>query len=499
MLNDIETVVILKMDQIQFFKDSKELGHIEDTLLFSNANVTKLYARIGELALETLEVKRKHRVNVVHLSRMKADIKFMDQRILELKEEINSAMMKKFGRIIDLDELEEAILRRFVFEMSTNKEDVKQEYVRKISEVKVSEVRSSNLSVWSWTILLQKVLAAKEEELTKVIQEGTEKLNILTVLQEEKNYLNQVLVQQRKQEEKSKTKEHQDYKRDVLKLRAISKHQKEQIELLQKEIHGLSFKCNKPSASHSADRVSYQTVAAPPPSTFHQRIFEDSVYTNIVESRGDSSKASTPNMELFKEISRVIKLFLMKTVPSKFETRVVQTLICTLSRYLTNIAANFPPAHTAKLLPDIIDNFQQFFPEDILKQIKKRDIAELIENIVGNFPDEYDMEPVDVVKEIIANCFAEVTKSDPKYSQKLLTEIVKQMIVTLRLHDVRDDERLKQVADEIRGKKFNVCTLNVKHMVVEIVNYAVENYLDDFDQDFIKNIIDKIIYHVQQK
>lgn len=138
MLNNIETVVILKMDQIQFFKDANELGNIEDTLLFSNVNVTKLYARIGELALETLEVKRKHRVNVVHLSRMKADIKFMEQRILELKEEINSAMMKKFGRIIDLDELEEAILRRFVFEMSTNKEDVKKEYARKINEVKVS-------------------------------------------------------------------------------------------------------------------------------------------------------------------------------------------------------------------------------------------------------------------------------------------------------------------------------------------------------------------------
>lgn len=336
--------------------------------------------------------------------------------------------------------------------------------------------------------------------MTKVIQEGTEKLNILTVLQEEKNYLNQVLVQQRKQEEKSKTKEHQDYKRDVLKLRAISKHQKEQIDILQKEIHGLSFKCNKPSAAlHSGERANYQSVTAPAPTTFHQRIFEDSVYTNIVESRGDSSKASTPNMELFKEISRVIKLFLMKTVPDKFETRVVQTLICTLSRYLTNIAANFPPSHTEKLLPDIIDNFQQFFPEDILKQIKKRDIAELIENIVGNFPDDYDMEPIDVVKEIIANSYSEMTKNDPKYSQKLLTEIVKQMIVTLRLHDVRDDDRLKQVADEIKNKKFNPCALNVKDMVCEITNYAVENYLDDFDQDFVKNIIDKIIYHVQQK
>uniref|UniRef100_A0A336MUJ4 CSON006942 protein n=1 Tax=Culicoides sonorensis TaxID=179676 RepID=A0A336MUJ4_CULSO len=480
-LNSIETVVILKMDQIQFFKDANELGNIEDTLLFSNSNVTKLYARIGELALETLEVKRKHRVNVVHLSRMKADIKFMEQRILELKEEINSAMMKKFGRIIDLDELEEAILRRFVFEMSTNKEDVKQEYAIKINEIK-------------------NLLAKKEEEYTKVIQEGTEKLNILTVLQEEKNYLNHILVQQRKQEEKSKTRDHQDYKKDVLKLRAISKHQKEQIEILQNEINGFNFKCNKPSSgSHNAEKNNFQTNPGQPLTTFHQRIFEDSVYTNIVESRGDSSKASTPNMELFKEISRVIKMFLMKSVPDKFETRPVQTLVCTLSRYLTNIAANFPPTHTAKLLPDIIENFQQFFPQDILKQVKKRDIAELIENIVGHFPDEYDMEPMDVVKEIILNSYAEMTKNDPNYSQKFFTEVIKQMIVTLRLHDVGDDEILKQVAKDIINKKCNICSLNIKDMVNEIRNYAVENYLDDFDQDFIKSIIDKIIYLVQQK
>lgn len=138
MLNGIEAIVMLKMDQMQYFKKAEDLTKIEDTLLFSNANVCKLYARVGQLALETLEVKRKHRINIVHLSRMKADIKFMEHQILDLKEEIDSAMIKKFGRVVDLDELEEAILRRFVYEMRTNKEDVKKEYAKKINEVKVS-------------------------------------------------------------------------------------------------------------------------------------------------------------------------------------------------------------------------------------------------------------------------------------------------------------------------------------------------------------------------
>ena len=47
------------------------------------------------------------------------------------------AMIKKFGRIVNLDELEETILRRFAYEMRSNVDDIRNEYVVKINEVKV--------------------------------------------------------------------------------------------------------------------------------------------------------------------------------------------------------------------------------------------------------------------------------------------------------------------------------------------------------------------------
>lgn len=62
---------------------------------------------------------------------------------------------------------------------------------------------------------------------------GTEKLNILTVLQEEKNYLRQVLKRQTKMVEKmtSKIEKGVDFRHDLNKLKDIEKQQQEQIEV----------------------------------------------------------------------------------------------------------------------------------------------------------------------------------------------------------------------------------------------------------------------------
>lgn len=143
LLNDVDTIVLLKMDQLQYFKNQDEFVNINNTLLFNNHNVTRLYSRVGKLALETIEAKRSHRINVIHLAKMKTDIKFMEKQIVDLKDGVNQAMLKKFGRIVDLNDVEETILRRFAFEMQieirASTDDIKKQYVNKINELKVSE------------------------------------------------------------------------------------------------------------------------------------------------------------------------------------------------------------------------------------------------------------------------------------------------------------------------------------------------------------------------
>lgn len=148
MLNDVDTVVVLKMDQMQYFKNQEEFESIENTLLFNNHNVTRLYSRVGKLALETIEAKRNHRINVIHLAKMKTDIKFMEKQIVDLREAVNQAMLKKFGRIVDLNDVEETILSRFAFEMQleirANCDDIKRQYFNKINELKVKRCDVKN-------------------------------------------------------------------------------------------------------------------------------------------------------------------------------------------------------------------------------------------------------------------------------------------------------------------------------------------------------------------
>lgn len=165
----------------------------------------------------TIEAKRKHRINLIHLAKMKTDIKHMEKQIADLKEATNQAMLKKFGRIINLDEVQETILRRFAFEMQielrTNVDDIKKQYNTKINDLKTLKTK-------------------KQEEFNRVIQEGTEKLNILTVLEEEKNYLYRIVsYQSRKKDQKSTDSTQRHIGKDLCKLKEISKHQKDQIEV----------------------------------------------------------------------------------------------------------------------------------------------------------------------------------------------------------------------------------------------------------------------------
>lgn len=62
----------------------------------------------------------------------------------------------------------------------------------------------------------------------KTLQEATEKLNILAVLEEEKNFLERIISNQTKKKDGSQ----RDIGSDLDKLKEICCHQKEQIEVI---------------------------------------------------------------------------------------------------------------------------------------------------------------------------------------------------------------------------------------------------------------------------
>lgn len=60
-LNEVNSMVIIKMNQLQHILPDYELCKISDTLLFSKMTISKLYRRVGQLQTETLEQKAKHK------------------------------------------------------------------------------------------------------------------------------------------------------------------------------------------------------------------------------------------------------------------------------------------------------------------------------------------------------------------------------------------------------------------------------------------------------
>ncbi|XP_058463045.1 cilia- and flagella-associated protein 44 isoform X2 [Malaya genurostris] len=467
-LNDINSLVILKMDQMQHFRTESEFYDIENSLLFNHEKLMKLYSRVGQLAMETLETKRKHRVNVVHLARMRTDIKFMEQQIIELKEQLNEAMIKKFGRIVDLDELEETILRKFAFEIRANMDDVKKAYAERTRDLKI-------------------MYSKKQTELTRVIQEGTEKLHILTVLQEEHNKLTKLLANQDKLMEK-KDHDPKDYEPDLIKLKEIARTQKEQINALQREIRTLSVKC-KPLSTDVAEIVEPVTV-----SKKSAQISDDATYPNAMDSAPPSTRASSPDNFLYNEISSLVDDFLTDHLGTLVQKSDIKCVVTHLSHYLTNIIANFAPEHASDLLPHIIENFKSFIPEELLLTIPPQSIAELIENIFRTFKEGYDIDTKEILNEIINNSLEMVPPVSQNYSHNILADILKQVVSTLHISDIVHPETINFIANGLRNKPgIDPVAVNVNLLTTELLQYSSENLVDDVNRDTIRQIINGIL------
>ncbi len=138
MINEVDHLVILRSHQLQYFTTKEELIAVDKSIVFDVSVFNKLFARVGELEVETIESQRKHRVNIIHLARMNTDCKYMEEYICELNRDLQQAMVKKFGMSVNLDELQETILNRFAFMLRSNFEDIKKEYAKKVEELKVS-------------------------------------------------------------------------------------------------------------------------------------------------------------------------------------------------------------------------------------------------------------------------------------------------------------------------------------------------------------------------
>lgn len=60
-LNEVDKTIITRLHQFQCVTEDYRKPNIWDTLLFNKTTLTRLYKRVGQLQLETLQQKAKHK------------------------------------------------------------------------------------------------------------------------------------------------------------------------------------------------------------------------------------------------------------------------------------------------------------------------------------------------------------------------------------------------------------------------------------------------------
>ncbi|KAK3913166.1 Cilia- and flagella-associated protein 44 [Frankliniella fusca] len=196
-LNQVETLVVLKLSQLQHSKapaptpavggggNAKSSGAtqlpqfelLKNTLVFNTAVLADLDRRKQQLDDEAKAQRAKHKKNRTHLHRMVVDVRFMRERLRSLREQIVEAQYRKFGCVVDMTELEQALLKRFIWDLRSSADEIRTEFLDLIDKIR-ADVR------------------AKFEEYKRAIEQNTERQNLLLVLLGERNRLRAAVARQ---------------------------------------------------------------------------------------------------------------------------------------------------------------------------------------------------------------------------------------------------------------------------------------------------------------
>ncbi|KAL9928049.1 cilia- and flagella-associated protein 44 [Glossina fuscipes fuscipes] len=453
-LNKIYVSIFLQMHQIQHFREGEDFRDLSKAVLFDSKRLMDLKGRVGTLKNEEIETKRLHRINIVHLRRMNTDISFMRLEITRLESIIKEEMMKKFGLILNLDELEEEVLRKYVFELETTAEEdirlIEQEMKKRREE-----------------------LALAQEELIKETRANCEKVNKLSVLTEEKNSLERILMQQQKYYRKWLQPPNLSWDRDIEKLTAIDKEQKELITHLEREIATLRVKAKPLQIHDGTEEMAVEKVTMPSdtvgvcpemfrPETFFVRMVAD-----------DFAMDRCQNI--------VQKLFMHRFGKSAGPDN-VRRYAYKVTRYLGQAAYSFEGELTDNIMECIVENIRTLIPKKYIVLVAHEDLKKMFTEILSVF--DYERSEVnteDVVCTVYENA-KETLKAATgvlNTAQYVLVHMVKELIEILPIEELQAETTVNAIVDNLEKQPyFDGRCINVEGLVSKVIQFAQENLLD---------------------
>ncbi|KAI0234101.1 Cilia- and flagella-associated protein 44, partial [Lamellibrachia satsuma] len=166
-LNELDVVVILKLHQILHISNASIAPDLTPCLVFESYNVVKLAHRIKELEQEKgMQKEQKKEARKKHLQLIKDRHRFETQ-IKQMQEQCDKMMMQKFGRIVDLEILETVTVNRQLEELK--------------EKLRLLELQCARETA-KWDTYIEDA----KDEITRLIQENTDKLDQMNMLIVEK-------------------------------------------------------------------------------------------------------------------------------------------------------------------------------------------------------------------------------------------------------------------------------------------------------------------------
>ncbi|XP_049825621.1 cilia- and flagella-associated protein 44 isoform X2 [Aethina tumida] len=240
-LNQIIRTAALRRDQIQLYNANTSVENIEDCLIMSKDTISALYRRVGELQKETLIEKNKHEVYIKHLLRMKRDFGHMEQRIKLVKQDIAYQMFTKFGKFVDINEIESNVIKSHLRANITDMAEIcmkKMVHAVLVQDVDLKSIYNPKIAA------LMSLLKSLHLDYIKLLRSNTARSEVLRLLTITKNELNHDLDSQDNRQSKIayvlvKNKNDDE---ELAKIRQVIRQQEEEIEDLKAEIKMLKTK-----------------------------------------------------------------------------------------------------------------------------------------------------------------------------------------------------------------------------------------------------------------
>ncbi|EDW71227.1 cilia- and flagella-associated protein 44 isoform X2 [Drosophila virilis] len=459
-INKVQISTILRMDQLQHFYEGDDYRDVSKAILFDADILIDLRRRAEKLHEETLATRRWHRINFIHLRRMNRDIKFMRFEITRLEEEIKQAMMRRFGLIINLDELEEEVLRRYIFELETTAEEELRALEKELRERQIE-------------------LSRCEEELVQETQNNTEKVNIKTVLLEQKNVLDVLLDNQERNYSKWANPQVLNLSYDIEKLMGIDNQLLQQIECLEREICTLRLK---------AKPLQINELVPPPPDAVPSELLPPlDGETEVCPAILNVDAYMLPPMPddfIMDRVHTIVTKSFNQFLGRHTTAENVRKFAQRSALYLCQAAYSFQGRYTDRIAECITEHLESIVPKKYFIHIRAEDLRKLFNEVVAVF--DYERSDINT-EELISGIFEHAKDSlcargvceVVNRTQYIVLHMFKELIEVLPLEEFQAEETLRIIVDVLeREPMSDPRAINVEELITSTLRHAQENLLD---------------------